>query len=320
MLFTGQISISKQFLERLDKKIIIPVILKNEDEALSLLKQNKIYGFIYFPKNLTKEMLIKIEDPSYELTDKIKIRLDKSTFIVAGVVMSTIMNTFIETSKPSGSSPLPLEIETAMGINDVVFGDYIIPGIITIIVFLILIVGLSFIVFRDRQKINFRRYHTYEVLLPYLIIYSIAALISLTLTFLVAIPLFDMHINQGIWIALAGYSIFIITSTSIGVIIGIIMKKIEAIRIPILISILPIFFGNALLPMEAMPSWLRPIVYIFPHYYATKIYRGSIIKQISIENLSFEFYELLVFSIVFLVSSWIILSKKLSRRWYESNS
>lgn len=314
MPFMGEVSISKQVLDKIDKNVIKFVEVKSEEEAFSMIKRGKVYGVIVFPKNLTKEMMIKIEDPTYQLSEKIKIKIDKSSLVVAGVIMSTIMNTFLGiVSGASGSNPLPLNIESAMGIDDVVFGDYLLPGLITILAFIIFVVGVSFIVFKDREKINFKNYSSFEILFSYLVIFVIVGSLSVFLMYLVSIPLFDMHVNQGIWTATLGYFIFLVLSSSMGVNFGILMNKISYIRLPVLIAILPLFFGNVILPMEAMPSWLRPIVYIFPPYYTLKIYRGSVIKQLTIGDLAFEIVVMSIFAMVMLFAAWFLLDRKLKK-------
>ncbi|MGB9620927.1 MAG: ABC transporter permease [Brevinematia bacterium] len=314
MPFMGDVSISKQFIDKVDKKVIKAIEVKNEEEAFLMIKSGKAYGIMVFPRNLTKEMMIKMEDPNYQLSEKIKLKIDKSSLIVAGVLTSTIMNTFMNIAKSStGSNPLPLEIEGAMGIDNVVFGDYLLPGLITILVFFILVILVAFVVFKDRTKINFKDYSSFEIFTSYLIVFLVVISLSTFLMYLVSIPLFDMNFNQGMWIAAFGYFIFFILSISIGIMIGIVMKNFESIRIGVLIAVLPLFFGNVILPMEAMPSWLRPIVYVFPPYYAVKIYRGSVIKQLGLSDLTFDIFVMSVFMVVLVFATLFLIDRKIKR-------
>lgn len=238
------------------------------------------------------------------------MKLDKSSLVVSGVIMQSLLNSFMEMAKQSsGSSPLPIEIHAAMGVENVVFGDYILSGIISLLAFIISLVGVAFVVMNDKKNISFKSFSSSEIIFTYLLVFTVVIFISMILMYSVSIPLFDMNLNNGVWVAIVGTVIFLLASVSMGIMIGTVAANFEGIRIGVLISVLPIFFGNIILPMEAMPSWLRPIVYIFPPYYEVKIYRGSVLKQLSLGDFWVEIVILSAFFIVFFVASWFLLSK-----------
>lgn len=310
--FVGKVSFSQQVIERIDKNIIKLIEVKDENEAFQMLKRGEVFGVLIFPENFTKEMLIKMEDPKYQLSEKIVLKSDKSSIVVFGVVMSTILNSFMDLVKQnSGNSILPIDVQAAFGVENVVFGDYILSGIITLLVFIISVVGISLIMLKDKRKFLFSNYSSVEVIFSYLLVFSIVILVSVVLMYSVSIPLFNMNLNSGAWVALLGTFLYLLVSVSLGVFIGLSLKNYEGLRVALVASILPLFFGNVILPMEAMPSWLRPIVYIFPPYYGVKIYRGAMLKQLGLYDLSPEFIILGIFFAGFLLLSFLSFNKVL---------
>ncbi|MCX8029344.1 MAG: ABC transporter permease [Brevinematales bacterium] len=312
--FMGEVSVSQQFLDKIDRNIIRIVKVDTEEEAMEMVRKGEVLGVIVFPENFTKEMLVKVDDPSYQISEKIRIKLDKSSMIVSGVVVSTLMNTFMGIAKQSESSPLPVEITTAVGIENIVFGDYIVSGIITVLTFIMSVVGVAMVIITNRQKITFGKYSSLEIVVSYLAVFTLAVFISMVLMYSVSVPLFKINVNDGIWTVLPGTLIFLLASVSIGILIGIASKDYEGIRAGVVISVLPILFGNVIIPMEAMPSWLRPVVYIFPPYYGTRVYRLGVLKQLGVSDMVVEIVVLSVFFIVFFITSFVLLGKKIRDR------
>jgi len=312
----GEVSVSVQILKNIDSKMIKIVEVGDESEGLELLKRGKINALVVFPEGLTEEIFLKVEDPAYQMESKIKISFDKSRMISSSVIMSSLMKAFFGIAKQNfGSSPLPIDLGEILSFSDVSFGDFFIPGIVSLFMFLMVSVLSAFVFVQDKFALNLQRYNPTAVGLFYILFLSFISFLSIVLVFSVAIPLFDMQLEASIWIPALAFFIFSIASVSIGIFPATLSSDIfGAIRFPALVGILGIFFGDVLLPMEAMPSWMRPIVYIFPQHYSAKIYRWSMIKDLGISDLWVEFTILIVIAFVFFVFSLVSMKKLLQNK------
>jgi len=307
----GEVSVSGQLLKNIDKKVIKIVEVKNEEEGLELLKRGKINALVVFPENLTEELFLKMEDPTYQMKSKIKISFDKSRMISSSVIMSSFMKAFLGIAKQNlGGSPLPIDLGEILSFTDVSFGDFFIPGIVSLFMFLIVSVLSAFVFVQDKFALNLQKYNPTTVGLFYILFLSFVSFLSIVLVFSIAIPLFDMHLKPSIWIPALAFFVFSVASVSMGILPAAVSNDIlSALRFPALVGVFGIFFGDVLLPMEAMPSWMRPIVYIFPQHYSAKIYRWSIIKDLGISDLWIEFTVLTAIAIVFFVLSLLFIKK-----------
>ncbi len=113
--------------------------------------------------------------------------------------------------------------------------------------------------------------------------------------------LFDLPLPPSASVSLLLLSLVYVGSMiSMGLFISIISQtQQQAMFIAIFIIIPSILLSGMIFPIEAMPSFIRPVAYIFPLTYFNEIIRGVLIKETLFVDLIFDYLALFGFTLLF---------------------
>ncbi len=308
----GKMLFSEEFLNLLDIKVFKLVYEKDRKKAMELVFQGKANAIIYIPENFTEEMLLKMQDPTYNLSSRIEVKVDRSNPVVGGVIMQNILNSFMNmiAQRSGSSSPLPFDLEGIIENQEVNFADFLIGNIIILFVFIIMFLSTSATFIREVNGKFLDNISPSFILVTHLFTFFIVGLIQAILVYLVAVPLFSMNIQgQYLW-SFATVALNIGMAVCLGLLIAVLAKNMEKV-IPFLgFNILSIFFGNVIVPIEAMPEWLRVIAYLFPPFYSIQAYRISMFKSLGFEYIWPYLLVIVVITGLAKLVTWIKLSKE----------
>lgn len=195
--------------------------------------------------------------------------------------------------------------------------NFIVPGLIGIVMQNITIILTAFSLVRERERGNLELLIVSPIKPAELIIGKMIPYISIGfIDFLIALflgtQLFSIPIRGNLFLLLLLGFDFVITALSIGMLISTIAKnQLQAMQITF-ITILPtILLSGFMFPIEAMPDIIQNISKLLPATYFIIILRGIILKGTPFYLLITESLALLLFSFLLLTAAIMKFHKSL---------
>jgi len=260
----GFMSMPEKVLAGLHKETL-RVTLTNAEGAKALADKGRVKAVLYFPENFTRGMMAKMENPAASLGAKIELRLDRTAFLTSMAIQLHLMSVFMDLAKEQGGeSPLPIDMEKPLYGEGAGPVEYVLPGLLTFLIFLLAGIFAMVLIGGGAKPAQ-----------------AIAAVtagswVQAALLILVSVPLLGMKVGghyvvAALLVALLGWC---------GAACGAFLAAAGRGRIPPPIFVLPILFSGAILPLELLPIWLRPLKWAMPPYYAAGpvrelLYRGT---------------------------------------------
>ena len=138
-------------------------------------------------------------------------------------------------------------------------------------------------------------------ILPYSLIGLFEFYFILTLGYFI----FDLPLPSSAYLSLVLLSIvYVGAMMALGLFISVISQtQQQAMFIAIFIIIPSVLLSGMIFPIQAMPSFIQPVAYLFPLTYFNEIIRGILIKETHFADLSLEYLALLGFILFFSLAS-----------------
>ncbi len=311
------ISISKNIVSNLDTEVLDIKHMDDLNDAKSEVKDGKAYGVLYFPNNFSNDVLIKISNNSYSGNTTMNLFLDKSNINVASEVSKSVSDALMNTIEDSGSElPINLETDKAIFGQDAEFIDFFVPGIMAFVVYLLttLLTLITFVSERGTGTLD-RLLTTpikeSEIIGGYAIAFSIMGTIQAAFLLTIGIIIFDIMIVGNVLLAFAVIAILAISCQGLGILLSSLARR-EAQAVQFLpFIILPVFLLSGIFwPIEAIPSWLRPVSYLVPPTYAVNACRGVFLKGWGIDMIWQDILALIGFAVLFIFLAILSLKKR----------
>jgi ABC-2 type transport system permease protein len=279
-------------------------ILK-DDDTVKLIEVNSVSKYENKVKNGEAKAIIKFsEDFTFDaLIDKVikvKIRLDGAEPQSSAAILAALAEALSETFEDRFNKAVFNMDEYYYNnpdSNDEAVDSitYFTPAIIGFIVFFFafLLTMLSFL--RERKQGTMERLLTSpmkrsEIILGYILSFSILSIIQATVTIMVAVLVFNAQIEFTLLTLLQAYLIiYILLLTALG--LGIFLSTLAKTEFQIIqfipLVILPIMLLSGVwAPVEALPDFLRPVSSIIPLTYANLALRDIFLRGISLFDLA----------------------------------
>lgn len=254
----------------------------NEDN----IKNGNKRGMIIFPKDFTYEALVNKEI-------SVDVRLDGAEPQACGAIMGALSEALSDSFEDTFD-------KKSFNINEYYYNNidgtdesvdpitYFTPAIIGFIGFFFgfILTMLSFI--RERKEGTMERILTSplkrsEIIIGYILSFSILSTIQATVTLIVAILIFNAQIEFSILILLQAYLIIyllLLTALGIGIFLSTLAKTEFQIIQFIPLIILPfMLLSGVWSPIETLPEFLRPISSFIPLTYANLAMRDIFLRN-----------------------------------------
>lgn len=126
-----------------------------------------------------------------------------------------------------------------------------------------------------------------QVLLPKILSMGIVILVGLALCLLfIMIPIFDMPVRGSLFLLFFLTALYVFANAGLGMLTATFAKNLGQVGLMIILSLAPIIFlSGVYTPPEAMPEWLRLIMYLSPLYYYRNLAYGVMLKGVGLESL-----------------------------------
>lgn len=303
-------------LEEDDTVDIIEVssMKKYEDHV----KKGKAHAIIKFSEYFTYDALINKEI-------NIKIKLDgaepQASMAIVGALSSALSEAFEDKFDKSVFEIDEYYYNNIDGTDDAVESiTYFTPAIIGYIVFFFafLLTMLAFL--RERKLGTMERILTSpmkrsEIILGYILSYSLIALIQAVVIISVAIFAYNAQIQFSIEALLqAALVIYLLLLAALGM--GILLSTLaksefQATQFIPLVVIPTMLLSGVWAPVETLPIWLRPLSSIIPLTHANNAMRNILIRGQTLSDVWFEIGILMIFASLMIFLGIISLNKKL---------
>jgi ABC-2 type transport system permease protein len=241
---------------------------------------------------------------------------DSNTATIAGGYAEVIVAAFsqdlmlLEFRRSGGGSPAtPVELRSRVWFNaDLESRNYIIPGLIAVIMMVIAALLTSLTVAREWEQGTMEQLISTPVTAPELIIgklipYFTIGMFDVFLAVLMGEFLFQVPLRGSVVLIFAQAAIFLIGTLSLGMLISIVTKnQLLASQLAMVATFLPAFLLSGFAyPIRSMPTVLQWITYLVPAKYFVILLKGIYLKGVGPRVLYVEGIFLAVFGLVMFV-------------------
>jgi ABC-2 type transport system permease protein len=300
------LSVSDKIISNLDRGVLDVKQIADENAALKQIKDGNAFAAIIFPPDFTKSIVSGTQSPSAGENATVKVLLDKSNINVANAITKTINDSLLKTMDSAGKKPLVSVDAVAVFGKNAKFMDFFVPGIMAFVVYLIttLLTLISFVGERTSgtlQRMLSTTLTEKDIVLGYAVTFSLVGMAQALLLLVVAILVFHITIVGNVLLAFVAIALLAIVSQAVGILLSSTAKR-EAQAIQVLpFVILPAFLlAGIFWPVEAIPSWLRPLSYIVPPTYTVDACRSVMLKGYGIGKIWIDLVALLAMAAFFL--------------------
>lgn len=213
----------------------------------------------------------------------------------------------------------PIEARTRVWYNpDLKSVNFLLPGLIAIIMMNITIVQTAMSVVREKEYGTIEQLiaspvRRYELMIGKIAPYLVIATIDIILISLVGLYWFGVPFRGSVVVMAVASALFVFGSLGLGLIISTVSSSLQtANQIAMFVSFLPGFMlSGFVFPIRNMPRALQLLTYLVPARYYLTILRGVFLKGTGVHVLWPNIVALMVYSTLTIVTSAMIFRKKL---------
>ncbi|OPL16104.1 MAG: hypothetical protein AVO39_06560 [delta proteobacterium MLS_D] len=213
----------------------------------------------------------------------------------------------------------PLDVRTRVWYNpDLDSKNYIIPGLIAVIMSIIAALLTSLTVAREWERGTMEQLISTPVKVPELVLgklipYFTIGLFDVLLAVLMGEFLFQVPLRGSVALLFGTAAVFLSGALSLGMLISIVTKnQLLASQAAIVTTFLPSFLLSGFMyPISTMPQVIQSITYIIPARYFVALLKGIYLKGVGLDILYVEAGLLLLFGCVMVVTANVKFRKRL---------
>jgi ABC-2 type transport system permease protein len=268
------------------------------------VRESREYAAMIFPPDFSSKVLSAVSAGGTGAA--FTLYLDQTNVNVATSITQTVNRALVETMDEVGRTPpVSVEVVSAFG-KTLKFIDFFVPGIMAFAVYMIttLLTLVSFVGERTGGTLS-RMLATSlterDIVLGYATTFSIIGIFQALLLLVIGILVFKITVLGNVLLAFLVVALLAVVSQALGILLSSTARR-EAQAIQILpFVILPAFLlAGIFWPVEAIPSWLRPLCYIVPPFYTVDASRKVMLKGYGIGQIWPDIVILLGMAAVFL--------------------
>lgn len=195
--------------------------------------------------------------------------------------------------------------------------NFIIPGIIAIIIMIVGAMLTSLVIAREYENGTMETIRALpltagEFLLGKAIPYFLIGLTDVLVAILMAQILFGIVMKSSFWLMMAASALYLAVALTLGLLISILTKsQLVANQIALLVTYLPsLLLSNFVFPVANMPAMLQVLTLFVPATYYIDILTGIYLKNLNIMQLWLSFSVLTVMFLTLLTVNWLQLRKE----------
>jgi len=195
--------------------------------------------------------------------------------------------------------------------------NFIIPGIIAIIIMIVGAMLTSLVIAREYENGTMETIRSLplsagEFLLGKAIPYFLIGMTDVLIAVLMAQILFGIVMKSGFWLMMAASSLYLAVALSLGLMISLLTKsQLVANQVALLVTYLPsLLLSNFVFPVSNMPAVLQYLTRFVPATYYIDILSGIYLKNLDLIQLGSSFLVLAAMFLALLTVNWFQLKKE----------
>jgi len=309
--------LSDKIISNLNTSVTTVEYANTVSQAVNMVENGKAYGVIIFPTNFTSDFYSKLQDRSNPGSTTVELRLDKSNTNVADAISNTVNAAVLKTVTDIGSEmPISVNAGDAIYAQNARFIDFFVPGIMTFTVYqlTVLLTLLDFV--RERTSGTLYRLMASplketEIVAGYTLAFSIVGTVQAALILIVGTVVYKITVVGNILLAFAVIALLAVVSVSLGVLLSSIARReTQAVQLIPFIILPVLLLSGIFLPVEGLPSWMRPAAYLLPTTYTADAVRAVLLKGWGLDKISIDVGVLVAFIVVFLALAMLTLRSR----------
>ena len=324
----------------IDKDAFTIHVASDQNEARQMVSDGQAWVGLYIPRNFTRDMVIKALVATNQAVipyggtphhlnltalrqlptsdSYMTAYVDNSNTQVGALVQRKIQEAFaamLTLSPANVSIGATVQTSFVYGAN-AKFIDFFAPGIMSFVITMITIMLTIVSIVRERTNGTMDRIFAsptkpYEVVLGYMLAFSLISLIQSCLLLGSAILLFNMTIQGSVLLALGFIILYAIGIQGLGTLLSTVARnEFQAIQLVPLVFVPFILLGGIFWPVEAMPSFIRPLSAAVPLTYAADGLRSIVIRGWGPVEVWKDLVALSVFAVVMVMASMAVTKRR----------
>ena len=243
----------------------------SEEEGVQRVEKGEAYGLIVFPGNFTRDIYSKIQNPSLPISTYDTGETGQEQCERGYCGNEGYKRCCAEDDECQGlQAPVNVDASNAIFAKNAKFMDFFVPGIMAFVVFLLttLLTLITFV--GERTSGNLERLQATplresEIVIGYAIAFSIIGMLQDIILIAIGIGYFHILIVGNIFLAFLVVALLAVGSLSLGILLSSLAKReSQAIQFFPFITLPTFLLAGIFWPVEAIPSWLRPLSYAHP--------------------------------------------------------
>lgn len=333
-------NLGSAMVNAIDKDTFSIYAASDRDAVRQAVSDGKGWAGLYYPRNFTRDIIIKALVSTNQAvmpyggqlhhlnltqlrqlptTDAyVMTYVDNSNTQVGALVQRRIQEAF---ASMLGQFPANVSLSGVVQTSFVYganakFVDFFAPGIMTFIITMITIMLTIVSIVRERtigtmDRIFASPTQPREVVMGYMLAFSVISLIQSCLLLGSAILLFNMTIRGSVLLALGFIVLYAIGIQGLGTLLSTVARnEFQAIQLVPLVFVPFILLGGIFWPIEAMPSFIRPLSSVVPLTYAADGLRSIVIRGWGPVEVWKDLVALAVFATLMAVASMLITKRR----------
>jgi len=251
---------------------------------------------------------------------------DANTATIAAGYADAIVSAYgqdirLEAIRRQGGAPLrpPLDLRLRVWFNDDMSSrNYIIPGLIAVIMMVIAALLTSLTVAREWERGTMEQLISTPVKTPELIFgkllpYFVIGMLDVLLAVLMGEFVFNVPLRGSVLLLFLMAAVFLAGALSMGMTISIVAKnQLLANQLAMVLTFVPAFILSGMVfSIANMPAAVRAITYLVPARYFVTLLKGIYLKGVGLEVLGAEAALLVAFSAAMIGLAHVMFRKKL---------
>lgn len=290
----------------------------DKDQAVAKVKNGEAYAVIAFPESFTADVMKALQDPSASGGATVELMLDKSNVNVASAITKAVSDALQATTREMGKAP-PVAVDAGQAIygQDARFIDFFVPGVMAFVVFVLttLLTLVSFVSEKTTgtlDRVLATPVSESGVVLGYATAFGATGVIQSALLLVIALLAFGIIIEGNVLLAFITIALLAVVSQALGILLSSLARReSQAVQFFPFIMLPAFLLAGVFWPLEAIPSWLRPLSYLVPPTYGADACRSVMLRGWGIGKIWIDIVALLGFAVAFLsLATWSLKRRK----------
>ncbi|MGZ4847211.1 MAG: ABC transporter permease [Halobacteriota archaeon] len=312
-------SLSDKIISNFDTSVLNVAYANSEGDAVAQVQNGSASAVIVFPSHFTESVMARASGQASIAQGNVTIRIlaDKSNPNVSDPIIGVVNGAVVQTVQGLGrQASVSVDSGNAIYGANSQFIDFFAPGIICIAVWQLttLLTLISFVGERTSGtllRLLASPLKESELVAGYAAAFGVIGITQSAVLLAVAVILFNVTIVGDVLLAFVVIALLAIVSEGLGILLSSLARR-EAQAIQFLpVVVLPAFLLSGIFwPIQAIPTWLRPVSYLLPTTYAVEAVRSVILRGWGLGQIYPDVVALLIFASIFLTLATLSLRRR----------